>query len=211
MAEDGQNHEPHEELEHLDTFDEAKLEPEFWEQQPNETGYAFKAFTTFLRIGQGRRLREAAKRFYYGDANGRYPADTELKPSQLWQVKEWSRHNVWQARAEAFDAEEHAKWMQELQEHRRSTLDTHLKLARNGLAAVNNRFREYLEGSERIPNTAIPSMLSTLTTLQRLTVGEATSRTEDTGKNVRRPDYSQLSDEEVAFLDDIGEKLYGDG
>jgi succinate dehydrogenase/fumarate reductase flavoprotein subunit len=115
------------------------------------------------------------------------------------------------ARAEAFDAEEHNKGLQELEENRKKTIDQHLKVSRNLLAALNNRTREYLDGTERIPNSVFPSLLSTVTTLQRLTVGEATSRTEDSGKHVRQPDYSQLTDEEVAFLDDIGEKLYGGG
>jgi hypothetical protein len=212
MARDrADGHEPHEELEHLDTFDENEQQAEFWEQQPGETNYSFKAFRVLLRIGQSRRLREGALRFYYGDGRGRYHAETTLKPTQLHQFKTWSRLNMWQARAEAFDVEEHAKWVQELDDHRRNTIDAHLKMSRNGLAVVNNRFREYLEGTERVPNSAIASLLSTITNLQRLTVGEATSRSEDKGKPVKQPDYSQLTDKEVAFLDDIGEKLYGNG
>ena len=210
MAENRQNHEPHEELEHLDKFDAGKLQRDYWEQQKYDTNYSYGAFLRFLHLGAGRRLKEAAKRFYYGDEHGRYPADTKLKPSQLWQFKEWSRHNWWVSRAEAWDAEQAAIWQAQLDENSRRMSESHLVVAKNAVLAANMKVKKFVNGEEEIPASQLAAILTAATNLQRITLGHATSRTEDVSK-VQQPDYSNLTYEELVLLDEIGKKLYGGG
>jgi hypothetical protein len=69
----------------------------FWERQPSETGRGFEAFRIYRDLGPTRSLSRAAGAFYTAEVP---------KPHQIRQLKEWSRRNMWVARAEAWDAEQ---------------------------------------------------------------------------------------------------------
>lgn len=112
----------------------------FWERQDGETSRSFEAFTTYRDLGPTRSLRQAAG-IYYG-------AESTPKPHRIRQFKEWSRQNMWVARAEAYDAEQERRRQLERQEHIKEALERGRKaalllqrIALDGLTLYQNQGR----------------------------------------------------------------------
>ena len=116
---------------------------------------------------------------------------------------------MWVARAESYDAEEARARSLRMRQYRDEMVDRHRNIAMLGEKLAGKVLFALLRDEGYFPPSALPSLLNSSTALHRLTLGEATQITDDKGKAIRQPDYSQLTDEEVALLDDLGEKLYG--
>lgn len=100
-----------------------------WERQPGETVKAYRAFRTYLELGQGRTLAEAARNLGHRNAKT---------------VEAWSRKNGWQARLAAWEdrasKRADAALMDELEQRTRR----HAELLTLGLEAMAIAPRELL-------------------------------------------------------------------
>ena len=97
-------------------------QPQFWEQQPDETAHAYHAFAAYRDLGITRSIRKAAGTFY--------GTGTDPKLSQINTMKAWSSQNLWVARAEAFDAHMDRERIIELEQARRDHVERAAKLGR---------------------------------------------------------------------------------
>lgn len=68
-----------------------------WEPRPAETGRAFMAFAAYRDLGPLRTLKRAGALFYEGSPTA------ELTEPRARQVRYWSAHHDWRARADAWD------------------------------------------------------------------------------------------------------------
>lgn len=66
---------------------------EKWERLPDETPQAYKAFKTYLDLGEGRTIRDA-----YRQLSGKPKA---IQAGGTWNL--WAKKHSWDARARAFD------------------------------------------------------------------------------------------------------------
>lgn len=185
------------------TPDPQNPQREFWMKQPDETDYQYEAFQTFRDLGRGRRLRKAASKFYDRE-------DVGATDSQYDQFRRWSAVNLWRARVEAYDAEQDSDRATMLQSKSEDMIDDHLKIVTLGLNVGAKELYAIARGEKSFPASQLPSLITAVTNLHRLTLGHAMSRAETTtGSAEGMPDYSQLTDEELDQLAAIGEKLYG--
>ncbi len=76
-------------------------EPQPWERMPDETASAFSAFQIYRDLAPAARYCRAVADRYY---QGRNPAGTGARPSQVKQVQTWSAAYNWRDRAAAWDA-----------------------------------------------------------------------------------------------------------
>jgi hypothetical protein len=113
---------------------------EFWERLAGESDAAYSAFCCYRDMGITRSLKRAA-RVYYAEREG-HQADPEgtpngnENPAALRRFKEWSRTHMWQARVEAFDAEEARERSLRLKERRIKAAEFHHALAQLALQRV---------------------------------------------------------------------------
>ncbi len=181
-------------------------EVEFWRQQEWESDEHYKKFAAYRDLGPARRLRAAAAIFY--DMTDMGPS-----PYQYQHFKDLSYRNMWGPRVEAFDAEEDLRLMQEMQQRRQKMLEDHWRASKILMNGLVQKVYTWQRDPESIPNSQVASLFREASQLMRLTLGEATERLEqgssDSDAARRQPDLSSLTDEEVAFLDDIGLKMYG--
>lgn len=181
----------------------------FWERRPDETAHAFAAFAIYRDLGLTRSLRRAAKLFY-ADGSQETPAGPPSAgtDTQTTRLKRWSRAHLWKDRAEAFDAEESRRRSLQTQQQRIEMLESHLLIAKLGLKVSAKTLHDCARGEAYFPASQLPALVNSITNLHRLTLGEATARTEQVNKPAeRQPDFSALTDEEIAWLDEIGRKL----
>jgi len=186
----------------------------FWERMEGETATAYAAFCAYRDMGRTRSLRRAAAVFYAPDKGDHKEAagSPDIGTSgQVSRFKAWSSANMWQARVEAFDAEEARARSLRLQDERDRQLDDHLRLSKLGVkAAAQVLFRIIRDGGE-IPAGSLPALMTASTQIGRLALGESTARVESQGADEQAADFSRLTDEEITLLDELGEKLYGGG
>lgn len=84
-----------------------------WQRRPDETGRSWECFNTYLRLGPGRSLVQAA-----ATAGNRY--DT---------VKRWSAHHQWTLRAAAYDEHMQAVYADAAEDSTREMAGRHVRLA----------------------------------------------------------------------------------
>ncbi len=189
----------------------------FWERQPDEPNTAYQAFCTYRDMGLARSLRSAAAAFYQSneaDAGGDRTETTGSPESgtsgQVARFKEWSRTWMWTARVEAFDADEARKRSLRMQQDRIEMLDSHTKISKLGLNLAAKILYDCHRGESYFPPSGLPTLINSITSLHRLTLGEATERVETTGdRDQPLPDFSRLSDEEIDQMNELADKLYG--
>lgn len=185
----------------------------FWERQEGESSTAFMAFATYRDQGITRSLRSAAAAFYAHDGDGPQ-AGTEGTPNPgagaLRRFKEWSRQNLWTARVEAFDAHEARERSLQMRKYRDEMIETHHKIAKLGEKALAKKLYEIARGEDFISSSALHGLLTAVTNLHRLTLGEATERLEQLdGEKGSVYDFSKLSDAELDEFLRLSEKVFG--
>ncbi len=171
--------------------------PEPWERQPNESDKAFQAFAIYRDMGangQKRSIRAVAQK---------------LKKSTTI-IGRWSSNLNWVERANAWDDELDRLTREELTKGIAEMRKRHAKIAQAMLAKA-------LKGLQRIPEDEMSSqdvakIVDIASKLERLSRGEPTERTE--GKQIvageislSQIDLSKVTDEELAKLDAIAEKI----
>jgi len=191
----------------------------FWERQPDEPATAYQAFTVYRDQGITRSLRKAAAAFYAqrepdadGDQRESAGSPESGTSGQVARFKAWSREHLWQARVEAFDAEEARKRSLKRQQERIEMHEQHLKLVRLGLNVSAQTLWACMRGESYFPPSQIPSLVNSITSLHRLTLGEATAieATRGSGDPEQQVgDWSRLSEEELDVLLRLFDKAMG--
>ncbi len=179
---------------------------EFWLRREGETEYAYGAFAIYRDLGPARRLRQAVGVFY-----GR--EDVGPEEHEYVQFKRWSAQHLWRARSEAYDAEQEALLLQRMQGYRLQALEDHHRICRLYLQILSKKAVDVLRGEDHVPSGALPGLIGAVSSWHRLVLGQATERLETAAADPdqHQPDYSRLTDEEIEFLDRLGERLYGEG
>lgn len=170
------------------------LPSERWERQDGESAQAFEGFALYRDMGAERSLAKVAQ---------------ELGKSKAL-MERWSVRWQWGQRAEAWDAEFDRMV-------RRALEKGIIRMRRQHVDIAQAMLMKALEALELIPPAKmtpkdIAVTVDVASKLERLSRGEATERTE--GKqviageiNFQKVDLSNVSDEELAMLDEITEKI----
>jgi hypothetical protein len=97
--------------------------------------------------------------------------------------------------------------------YRLQAIEDHHRICQLYLQILGKEALAILRDESDLRSSAIPSLISAVSSWHRLVLGEATERIEASGADpdARQPDYSKLTDEELETLDRLGEKLYGGG
>lgn len=154
-----------------DGHDEQNPQREFWRKQPDESDHAYEAFATYRDLGYGRRLRKAASVFYDEE-------DTGATDSHYDQFKRWSSKFWWQSRVEAYDAEVTRRRALGNEQRRRELEDDTWRASRVGINAAIQRIYGWSRVPLDIPGGQVVPLLRESVQMARLSVGEATQRTE---------------------------------
>ncbi len=172
--------------------------PKLWERQEDESAQAFQGFATYRDMGAERSLAKVAKKLGKSKAL----------------MERWSRHWQWGIRVDAWDDELDRQSCQALTKGITKMRKNHVDIAK---AMLNKAFKAL----QNIPvddmtSKDISTMVDVATKLERISRGEVTERTE--GKQTIAGevslDYtnsinlSNISDEELAVLDAIAEKIF---
>ncbi len=174
----------------------------WWEQQEWEGDNDYLKFMAYRDMGASRRLHKAAAAYY---------DRTDVGPKK-WQVqhfKDMSMYHNWTARIEAMDMDVAQARAELAAERREQMFEDHWRAAKMVMNGVLLKANEWQRDPASMPNGVVPGALTSSANLMRLTMGEATTRSEDATPQHQMPDYSQLTDKELDQLAAIGEKLYG--
>lgn len=177
--------------------------PNPWDRQPGEGPQAFRAFAAYRDSGAG-----GAKRSLQKTAESLTKSNGE--PYSVGTLKEWSRKWGWQARVDAWDDEQDREVQRELVKGIASMRKNHVGIAKAMLS-------KSLQALQRIPvDELAPSDIARLVDvaakLERISRGEVTERTEGTQTiagevALHQIDLSNVTDEELAALDEIAGKI----
>ena len=133
-----------------------------WDKQPGQTAEQHGYLTDYLQLGRGRRIKDLQE-------------STKKSPNYLYQL---SRAHRWREIAEAWDANEDAKWAVMMTEERRRAAREKLALSRH-LAKLCVDALTRLSGADVTPQ-ALASLAMTVVKIQAAVFDEP-SRIEVTG------------------------------
>lgn len=179
-------------------------QPKPWDRQPGEGPQAFRAFAAYRDSGAGGKKRSLQK-----------TADSLTKSNgehySVGTLKDWSRKWGWQARVDAWDDEQDREIQRELAKGVAQMRKNHVGIASTMLSKA-------LTALQRIPvdemtSTDIARLVDVAAKLERISRGEVTERTEGTQTiagevSLHQIDLSNVTDEELAALDEITGKIF---
>jgi len=145
-----------------------------WEQQVGETDKAYRAFATYRDMGTNRSLRKTTKIIYGVES------DDDVT-TYLRQIAKWSSANRWVERVNQYDAyNDYQRWSNR-QEDIRLMEQRHASIAVQVQRTALEKL-ELLAPSDLSANDVI-RFLEQAVKIERLARGEATNRSEVSGKD----------------------------
>lgn len=180
-----------------------------WERQKGESAQAYEAFSIYLGMGAERSLSAVAQKL----------------SKSLPLIKRWSREKEWQERIRAYDNDIEKQARKKAIADRKAMTKRHIGIAmqlqKKALEALDRLLVEDMTPKD------IKEYIKMATDLERLnrTLEEENSKdnnsgqtqSADTGRHpaeggacLRKIDFGNVSDEELAVLDEIAGKIVGE-
>lgn len=131
----------------MSTENTEPIEPESWDQRPDESDVAHAAMIDYFRLGPGRSL-DKLHRMYTGESAGIYQENKSLEPPtrSISTLKKWSMNHEWQDRLGDWEYNEQlldeAEWRKRKKETREADylLATELRQTAMGILRHTSQF-----------------------------------------------------------------------